>query len=197
MATPRRRAGLLVVAAAAAAAVFAGSAASPSFERTAPPDPCFAAEPARCFVSHGAWIVLDGAVAPERAAVERALGRALAYWAAPPDALAGWLVTYEDREVDCNGDRASGCASWRRGTLRLQVLDPACPETAQLVHEVGHVVLHDAGHRDARWCRDAEQEEIRALVRGPGASPGCARSRHYTGAPAAPSACEPPARRSR
>jgi hypothetical protein len=165
----------------ALAAVLAGSLASCSARRDAPPDPCFASEPERCFVSHGAWVRLDGGVAPGRAAVDRALARGLAYWSAPPDLLRGWLITYEDREVECNGARASGCTSWRQGTLRLQVLDAACPETAQLVHELGHVVHHDPRHRDARWSREAEQEATGARVRGPGASAGCAASRYYTG----------------
>lgn len=195
MSTGRRRAALLAlaIAAAVAAAVVAGVRASSSFEREGPPDPCFASEPERCFVSHGAYVMLGGAVARERAAIDRALDRAISYWAAPPDVLARWLVTYEDREVECNGDRASGCTSWRHGTLRLQTLDPACPETAQLVHEVGHVVLHDPGHRDRRWCRDTEQEETRALVRAAGASAGCARSLHYTGPAAASLGCAGPA----
>ena len=162
-------------------AALATSLASCSLRRDAPPDPCFASQPERCFVSHGAWVRLDAGVAGGRAAVDRALDRALAYWSAPPDALRGWLVGYEDHEVACNGARASGCTSWRRGTLEVQALDPRCPETAQVVHEVGHVVLHDAGHRDPRWRRDAEQEATRALVREPGASAGCAASRYYVG----------------
>lgn len=183
----RRRRWLLAAGVAVAAAIAAGVvAANRPFARDAPPDPCFAADPTRCFVSHGAYVMLEGRVARDRAAVERALGRALAYWSAPAGALDRWLVTYEDHEVACNGARATGCCSWRRGTLRVQVLDPACPETAQLVHEVGHVLLHDPGHRDARWSWEREQEATRALVRGPGASAGCARSGYYTAPVAGP-----------
>ena len=184
---PRRRRPLAV-----AGALLALCAASCRVRRDDPPDPCFASEPDRCFVSHGAWVVLDRAVARGHAAVDRALDRAIGYWSAPPDALRGWLVTLEDHEVECNGAPASGCTSWRRGTLRVQVLDPACPETAQLVHELGHVVHQDPGHRERGWCRDAEQEATRELVRGPGASAGCGRSRYYTGPPAAPGACSGP-----
>jgi hypothetical protein len=186
---PRRRSRSIALA--AAACLVALGAPACRVRRDAPPDPCFAAEPDRCFASHGAWVKLDRTVAPGRAAVDRALGAAIAYWSAPPEVLRGWLVTLEDREVQCNGAPASGCTSWRRGTLRVQVLDPACPETAQLVHELGHVVHDDPGHRDRAWCRDAEQEATRALVREPGASAGCARSRYYVGPPA-PASCGPP-----
>jgi hypothetical protein len=175
---------LLAVGAAGAAAALAAAASRP-FTRGGPPDPCFATEPERCFVARGAWVKLDPGVARDRAAVERTLDGAMAYWRAPPGVLDRWFLTYEDHEVECNGGRATGCTSWRKGTLRLQVLDPRCPETAQVVHELGHVILHDPGHRDGAWCRDAEQEATRALVRGPGASPACAASRYYVG-PAPP-----------
>jgi hypothetical protein len=184
------------LAVATVAAVLGVAAAARPFRREAPPDPCFASEPDRCFVTHGAWVVLEGAVTRDRAAIDRALDAALGYWSAPPDALDRWLVTFEDHEVDCNGAPASGCTSWRRATLRLQVLDPRCPETAQLVHELGHVVLHDAGHREDAWCRGAEQEATRALVRGPGASAGCAGTRYYV-RPEPPDACSGPRRSSR
>jgi hypothetical protein len=176
-AAPGRRGTILSVAAALALGV---CAVSHSLERGAPPDPCPPSEPDRCFVSHGAHVRLEGAVARDRAAVDRAIDQAIEYWSAPPDVLGGWLITYEDHEVECNGGRASGCCDWRRRTLRLQTLDVSCPETAQLVHELGHVVLHDPRHRSARWCRETEQEATRALVRAPGASAGCAASPYYT-----------------
>ena len=180
--TPRRRRGRLVaagVALAAGVSVAVAATATRQARFDAPPDACFAAEPDRCFVSHGAWVELDPTIAHDRAAVERVLDGALAYWSAPAGALDRWHVTFEDHEVQCNGEPASGCTSWRSGTLRLQVLDRRCPETAQIVHELGHVVLHDAGHRDGAWCHDAEQEATRVLVRGPGASAGCASTGYY------------------
>jgi hypothetical protein len=193
----RRRRRAVVAAAIAIAVASAGAvalaAATRPLRRDAPPDGCFAAEPDRCFVSHGAWVELGRGVVRDRAAVDRALTAALAYWSAPPDALARWLVTFEDHEVECNGERATGCTSWRRGTMRLQVLDPRCPETAQVVHEVGHVVLHDAGHRDAAWCRSTEQEATRALVRGLGASAGCRTSGYYVRPEARDGSCGGPA----
>jgi hypothetical protein len=167
---------------AGAAVAFGVAAVSCSVgRRDGPPEECFTSEPDRCFVSHGAYVKLNGAVVRDSAAVHRAIARAMAYWSAVTGDLDGWVITFEDHEVECNGARASGCTSWRRRTLALQVLDASCPETAQLVHELGHVVLHDPGHRDSRWCPGAEQEATRALVRSSGASAGCAASRYYTG----------------
>jgi hypothetical protein len=180
----------------AAAVVALGAAVASDFlGKRPPPDACFTSEPERCFVSHGAYVMLNGAVARDAAAVDRAMAHALAYWAAPAGVLDGWVLTFEDHEVECNGGRASGCTSWRRRTLVLQTLDPSCPETAQLVHELGHVVLHDPGHADRRWCREAEQEATRALVRSPGASAGCAASGFYTQPPSREPGCRGPSGR--
>lgn len=182
----------MIVAVLAAAIALAAYAASRPPQRHDPPDPCFAAEPERCFVSHGAHVVLGGSVARDRAAIDRALDGALAYWGAPPGVLRGWVITLDDHEVECNGGRASGCCSWRRATLLLQALDPGCPETTQLVHELGHVLLHDPDHRDGRWCWEAEQDATLALVRGPGASAGCAHSGYYTRPVASAGGCRGP-----
>jgi hypothetical protein len=152
----------------------------PPWERHDPPDPCFQAEPERCFVSHGAYVMLTGAVAGDPACLDRAIERAMQYWAARPDALEEWLITYADHELACNGHPASGCACWHHGTLDLQALDVSCPETAQLVHELGHVVLYDPGHFDERWCWETEQEATREIVRAPDANVGCAASGYYT-----------------
>ena len=75
----RRRSSLAV------AALLSLCAASCRVRRDDPPDPCFASEPDRCFVSHGAWVVLDRTVAGGHTAVDRALDRSIAYWSAPPD----------------------------------------------------------------------------------------------------------------
>ena len=59
------------------------------------------------------------------------------------------------------------------------MLDPSCPETAQLVHEVGHVIHHDGGHSGPWWDWAGEQNATWDMVRTFGASPGCASSRYY------------------
>lgn len=113
--------------------------------------------------------------------IERSVRGALAYWNAPAEALEGWAIVYGPDAISCGStEGASGCARWDDNrTIQLQVLDPDCPETAQLVHEVGHAVHHDGGHSGPWWDWVAEQNATFELVRTPGASPGCAQSRYY------------------
>jgi hypothetical protein len=113
--------------------------------------------------------------------IERSIRGALAYWNAPPDTLEGWAIVYGTEQIDCGATPgASGCAWWDENrTIALQVLDPDCPETAQLVHEIGHVLFRDGGHSGPWWNWAAEQNATWELVRTAGASPGCAESRYY------------------
>ncbi|HXJ80246.1 MAG TPA: hypothetical protein VMS64_16380 [Candidatus Methylomirabilis sp.] len=147
--------------------------------RSDPPDPCFASDPQRCFRSHGAYVMFNGLAVGDPGAIDRAIESALEYWSAGPDLLDGWLITYLDHAPGCDGP-AVGCTSWDDRTMQLQALDPSCPETAPLVHEVGHALLHDPEHLSSRWCWQTEQEETRRIVRAPDASPGCAASGFYT-----------------
>ncbi|HET7752969.1 MAG TPA: hypothetical protein VFK85_03585 [Anaeromyxobacteraceae bacterium] len=137
--------------------------------------------PSRCDeVVMGACVV-SNAQPFEATYVERSIRLALAYWNAPEDTLAGWAIVYGTQEIDCGSTTgASGCAWWDENrTIELQVLDPDCPETAQLVHEIGHVLHHDGGHTGPWWNWTAEQNATWDVVRLPGASPGCAVSRYY------------------
>ena len=113
--------------------------------------------------------------------VERSLRLALAYWGASEEALAGWAIVYGTEQIPCGATpAASGCAWWDENrTVELQMLDPECPETAQLVHEVGHVLHRDGGHSGPWWDWIGEQNATWDIVRTEGASPGCARSRYY------------------
>jgi hypothetical protein len=113
--------------------------------------------------------------------IERSIRGALAYWNAPADALDGWAIVYGTDAISCGStEGASGCARWDDNrTIQLQVLDPGCPETAQLVHEVGHAIHHDGDHEGPWWDWVAEQNATFELVRAAGASPGCAQSRYY------------------
>jgi hypothetical protein len=113
--------------------------------------------------------------------VERAIKLALAYWNAPEDALSGWAIAYGTDQIECGATAAaSGCSWWDENrTIQLQVLDPDCPETAQLVHELGHVIHRDSGHSGPWWNWIGEQNATWDIVRSAGASPGCAQSRYY------------------
>lgn len=117
--------------------------------------------------------------------LERDVRLALAYWGAPAELLAGWAIALRSGEVACPTALGSGCTHWDDAvrTIELQVLDPACPETAQLVHEIGHVIHHDPGHGGPWWSWKHEQDATFSIVREPGASPGCARSGYYTTVP--------------
>jgi hypothetical protein len=118
----------------------------------------------------------------DRRYVERALGQALDYWNAPPETLAGWAIVFEPGEVECTSGPASGCTHWDADvrTIEVQVLDPACVETAQLVHELGHVLHEDPAHTGPLWSWRREQDATYAMVRTPGSSPACGRSLFYT-----------------
>lgn len=109
------------------------------------------------------------------ARVEEVIRRAAAYFGGSPEALAGWVISFEDGPVDCDetvgGRGYLGCtvAAYRTITVSKDVLlstgprTPAvvaeCVEATSLAHEVGHAVLGDACHRSRRWRSDA----IRAL----------------------------------
>lgn len=134
-------------------------------------------------------VVLGACVASETGRyeadiLERQVRLALAYWGAPPERLAGWAIALRAGPVACPTARGTGCTWWddEVRTIELEVLDTACPETSQLVHEVGHVLHHDGGYAGPWWSWEGEQHRTFEIVRSPGASPGCAASRWY-GAP--------------
>jgi hypothetical protein len=137
-------------------------------------------------------VVLGACVASQagrydRAALERQLTLALQYWKAPPDLLRGWAIVFTPDPVPCPRSPGSGCTWWDGNrTIQVQVLDARCPETAQLVHELGHVLHHDPWHWGGWWSWRGEQVATWKIVRGPGASPGCAATRFYDREPAAP-----------
>jgi len=86
--------------------------------------------------------------------VESTLDAALAYWGGTWRHLAGVTITFEgQRHVAC-GDRlgATGCFD---GDIRVSTRDAGftflCVEETVLVHEVGHAVIGDRNHLDARW----------------------------------------------
>ncbi len=81
-------------------------------------------------------------------------GNVAVSWGASPEVLEGWQVVFRQTVFDCgkvSSDFSLGCTE--RGPERIQVLawGSACAEATALAHEVGHVVLGDPDHRDARW----------------------------------------------
>lgn len=153
-------------------ALLAACGGPPAGER---PDHCDAQVLGTCVVS-------DRPV--DAAHVERALRLALGYWNAPEGAAAGWAFVFVTGETTCNGAPASGCTHLDGSrTVTMQVLDPDCIETAQLVHELGHVLHGDPDHRGPWWSWSGEQTETWRVVRSPGASPGCATSAYYVRPP--------------
>jgi hypothetical protein len=117
--------------------------------------------------------------------IDRQMDSALQYWNAPASALDGWAIEYTAGEVPCPTALGSGCTWWDDDvkTIVIQTLDVDCPETAQLVHEIGHVLHHDPDHSGPWWNWQAEQHRTWEIVRSPGASPGCSSSLFYVVAP--------------
>jgi len=129
----------------------------------------------------GACIISTTSVRYDPSEIERQIRGALAYWNAPEMTLEAYTVVYQPEEITtCGFPDASGCTWWDYHVIEIEALDPACPETAQLVHEIGHVLHHDPGHRGPWWSWKDEQDATFDLVRELGATPACAASRYYT-----------------
>ncbi len=163
------------VVAAALALAGCGGGAAPSGVR---PDRCD-------FQALGACVAVEGGLAVDPAHVERQLRMALDYWGATDDALADWAIVFVEGAPNCNGAPSSGCTWYGAAdrTVRVHALDDACPETAQLVHELGHVLHGDGAHQGPWWSWTAEQDATYDVVRRPGASAGCGATRYYTARP--------------
>jgi hypothetical protein len=140
--------------------------------------------PKRCDTTVLGACVVSAGVDYDPEHIERALRLALAYWNVPEDTLSGWAIVFSPGEVTCNGGPGTGCTYWDANrTAVVQVLDPRCPETAQLVHELGHVLHHDPGHTGPWWSWTDEQDATWGIVRSPGATTGCTASRYYVQRP--------------
>jgi hypothetical protein len=140
--------------------------------------------PGTCDATVAGACIVGAAPNLDAAHLERQIALALAYWSAPPETLAGWAIVFSPGEVACPTALGSGCTWWDSNrTIELEVLDAHCLETAQLVHEIGHVIHHDGGHTGPWWNWTAEQDRTWEIVRSPGASPACAASRYYVAKP--------------
>jgi hypothetical protein len=89
------------------------------------------------------------------ARLESTVDAALSYWGGNWSDLRGVTIALEEgRYVACAGHAAAtGCFEGREVRLSTQDLGLpfACVEATVLVHEIGHAVIGDAGHADARW----------------------------------------------
>lgn len=77
-------------------------------------------------------------------------------WGAPADDLAGYRILLEQQPFDCgrsgeDAERIVGCTWQDRRLIQVLALGAACPEATALPHEIGHAILGDNEHRDARW----------------------------------------------
>ncbi len=107
---------------------------------------------------------------------ETTVEAALTYWGGTWHDLAATTVTLEgDQHVQCNGvDDAIGCHAGRE--IRVSTRDPSlgtwsCVEATVLVHEIGHAVIGDPDHEDARWMDFSAVEQ--ALSGRPGHDGEC------------------------
>lgn len=86
--------------------------------------------------------------------LESTLEAALAYWGGDWSDVDGVSLTLSGGQyVECGAPTAIGCND---GDIRISNRDPSigtwqCVEQTVLVHEVGHSVIGDANHTDARW----------------------------------------------
>jgi hypothetical protein len=111
------------------------------------------------FSVHGTGIIVNS-TAPFTtrpdfpARVERTVEAALKYWGGSWAKLEGSTITFEGAlHVRCgDAESANGCFD---GDIRVSTRDPGftfyCVEETALVHEVGHAVIGDPNHTDARW----------------------------------------------
>jgi hypothetical protein len=121
--------------------------------------------PGADFSVHGVGVVVRSDAAfvqtsdfPDR--VESTLSVALAYWGGRWEDLQGRTITFDGGAVTCGG--VTGAAGCFDGELHVSTSDLgsafSCVEQTVLVHEVGHAVIGDAAHADARWMDFSEPE---------------------------------------
>jgi hypothetical protein len=115
--------------------------------------------PSPDFFIHGTGVVVRSDVPFARSEdfptrLESTVSAALRYWGGTWTDLAGSTIALEGvPHVQCGGlDGSIGCFD---GDIRVSTQDAGahfqCVEQTVLVHEVGHAVIGDPGHRDPRW----------------------------------------------
>jgi len=110
--------------------------------------------------AHGARLVADPAAeVPVRtgglvAEAERSIEVGAIVWGADVTVLEGWTIAFQGGRFACQSrptsPRAAGCTHREQGWIQAGP-DGGC-RTSALVHEIGHVLIGDTGHLDARWA---------------------------------------------
>jgi hypothetical protein len=78
-------------------------------------------------------------------------------WGGDPRELDGWTIKYTDRYVGRRGTgrvvgKATRTPLLGGGTIEVWTgTSDVCLEATDLAHEIGHIYIHDGGHRDPRW----------------------------------------------
>lgn len=92
-------------------------------------------------------------------------------WGGRSSDLRGWTITFLDRYVARQGRAIVVGKTTRRGVLGGGTIEiwvgtsQVCLEATNLAHEVGHVVIRDHDHRDARWLDRSFWEGMAAALR--------------------------------
>jgi len=119
--------------------------------------------------SDAAWVIDPALAARTTAAAQVMAG----VWGGEASVLDGWTITFVDR-FERNGKTVVVGKTTRTPVLgggKVEVwtgTSAVCVEATDLAHEVGHVVIHDHDHADARWRDpafwDRMAEELCAVV---------------------------------
>jgi hypothetical protein len=90
-----------------------------------------------------------------QARVESTIDAALAYWGGTWKDLEGKTIYFEGAQHVSCGSTSGAVGCYDGEQLRVSTRDVGftfyCVEETTLVHEIGHVVIGDAGHVDPRW----------------------------------------------
>jgi hypothetical protein len=107
-------------------------------------------------------------LAPTLDADTRATAAAAArLWGAPADATFGWRVVFSQEPFACGPasvDETVGCTEPAAREIWILAYGAACPAATALPHELGHLAIGDAAHRDRRWCDPEFWRSMRAAL---------------------------------
>ena len=101
-------------------------------------------------------------------------------WGGEAGAMDGWTLYVSSAAVECEGT-AVGCTDHRFHEVYVTPWSARCVEETTLGHEIGHVVIGDHGHADARWHERAFWDRMFTALRAnlPAAEPDCLEDAAY------------------